>query len=179
LLDKAADLIREVLAFLPPRVVAFLWFPVLVVLVFVAAMLLLRRLLPFLGKVGAALLRLLASFLVAVLLVPDAVVATTFRSLRMRPPAALYHYGDVVAGSMIGVIGASKAVATGLARVARVHVLVVMLACGALFWTWNHGHCPASATTCVRPFTAWVNDFSGHHSVPPAPTPSPHPAKRK
>jgi hypothetical protein len=178
LLDKIAAWIREVLAFLPPNVVAVIWFPLLAIVVFIAAMLLIRRLLPLLGRLAGALLRLLAALAGAVLLAPDVAIATAWRSAHKRPPAALYHYGDAVATSMIGVTRSSGAVSSGFARVARINVLLVMLGCAAVIWTWNHGHCPeAPATTeCVRPFTSWVNTFGDDDTAPPAPANSPSPS---
>jgi hypothetical protein len=178
LIDKIAAWIREVLAFLPPDVVDVIWFPVLVTVVFIAAMLLIRRLLPLLGRLAGASVRVLAALAGAVLLVPDMIVATACRSAHKRPPAMLYHYGDAVATSMIGVTRTSGAVSSGLARVARINVLLVMLGCAAVIWTWNHGHCPeAPATTeCVRPFTSWVDTFDDEDQAPPAPGNSPSPS---
>lgn len=183
LLDKAADWIREVLAFLPPRVVAYVWLPVLVVVVFIAAMLSTRRLLPLLGRLGATLLRALAALVGAVLLAPDMIIATVFRRVGRRPPAVLYHYGDIVAASVIGLAGTSGAVASALARVARIHASLVILGCTALIWTWNHDHCPATpaTTACVRPFTSWVDAFDDDQPASPAPkiTPRSSPSPKK
>lgn len=178
LLDDAAHWIREALAF-TPDFAAYLWFPVLVVAVFIAAMLFVRRLLPLAGKWGAASLRVLSALVGAALLVPDVVVATVFRRVQKRPPALLYHYGDAVAASMTGLARTSGAVAGGFAKLARIPVLLVMVGCAAVIWSWNHGHCPAPASTaCVRPFTTWVNAFSDDQPPPAPKTPAPKPKKK-
>ena len=171
LLDKAADWIREALAFLPPRFVTFVWFPLLVTVVFVAAMLFIRRLLPLIGRLGAAVLRFLASLVAAVLLAPDMIIATVCRHVHRYPPAVLYHYGDAVATALIEVARMNSAVANALARVARINVIFVILGCAAVIWTWNQGHCPTvpAATTCVRPFTSWVDNIGDDHPAPPEP----------
>jgi hypothetical protein len=197
LLDKAGGWIREVLAFLPASVVTYVWLPLLVIVVFIAAMLFMRRLLPLLGRLGAALLRSLAALVGALLLTPDLIVATVWRLVRGRPPAVVYHYGVAVASSMIGLARTSGAVSSGLARVARVHGFFVLLACAAVLWTWNHGHCPTSATpttptstatpptTCVRPFANWLDNFGDDQPAPPdpkkstVPSPAPSPVSKK
>jgi hypothetical protein len=171
LLDGVADWIRKAVAFLSPSVVDYVWFPALVTVVFIAAMLLVRRLLPLLGRLGAALLPLLAAVAGATLLAPDMLIATTCRWVHRHPPAVLYHYGDAVAASVIRIARTSTAVADGLGRLARLHVFLVMLGCVALIWTWNHDYCSAdpAATTCVRPFTSWVDTLGDGDPVPPAP----------
>jgi hypothetical protein len=171
-IDKVAEWVREILAFGSPEFVAGAWFPVLAVVVFIAAMLVVRTVLPLAGKAGAALFPVLSALLGAVLLMPDMLIAASFRAVRGRPPALLYHYGDAVAASMIGIAHGSQVVASRLARVARTHVLIVALTCSALIWTWNHSHCPATPakTTCVRPFTSWMNSFGDQ------PAPSSRPA---
>jgi hypothetical protein len=170
-LDKSAAWIRDVLTFLPPEIATFLWFPVLVMVVFLAAVLFFRRILPFIGRVGAALLPWLATLLGAALLLPDLIIATAFRLRRLRPPALLYHYGDTVVDSMIGLARASTKVGSALSRLARVHVLLLALACGALIWAWNAGHCSETSIkgTCVRPVSGWMESFGDSQTAPPAP----------
>lgn len=168
LLDKVAEWIREVLAFGSPEFVEGAWFPILAIVVFIATMLVIRKVLPLAGKVGAALLRMLSTLAGAVLLVPDLLIAGAFRGMRGRPPTLLYHYGDAVAASMIGIARGSEVVTRGLARVARMNFLLVILACSGLIWTWNHDHCPPAKTACVRPFTSWVNSFDEQPAPQPA-----------
>lgn len=170
LLDRIAGWIHDLLGILPPEAVDFLWFPVVVVVVFVAVMLVVRRLMPVVGRLAATLLQMLTAFVGAVLLVPDMAIATAYRSAHRQPPAVLYHYGDAVATSMIGVTRTSGAVSHGFARVAKAPVIVVMLVCAALIGGWNQGYCPPEpATQCVRPFTGWIDRFGDDEPVAPDP----------
>jgi hypothetical protein len=170
-LDKVSAWIRGMLAFLPSGAADFLWFPLLAFAVFLAAMLSVRRLMPLVGMLAGALLRLLSALVGAVLLALDLAVATACRSAHRPPPAALYHYGDVVVGSMIAVARTSGAVTTGLARLARVNTFLVMLGCAVVIGAWNHGYCSDSPATteCVRPFDSWVDTFSRDDPAPPDP----------
>src|SRR5690349_24880271 len=120
LLDKLVALLRRILGVLPNPVAEFLWFPVLVTVVVVVAILVVRRFLPVLGRVGAGLLRLVLGVAAAMLLVPDLILATVFRVVSLRPPGAVSGYGDAVMSGAISITaGAGKAAAMA-ARIARV-----------------------------------------------------------
>jgi hypothetical protein len=170
-LDQLAYWVREVLAFGSPDFVAGAWFPVLVVVLFIAMMLTVRKLVPLAAHGAAALLNGAYTVIGLVLLVPDALVASAWRRMRRPPPALVYHYGDAVVATSAGVTRTSEAVASRLARMARMHWLLVILICGALIWTWNHSHCPADTparAVCVRPFTSWIDSFGDQGSTSPA-----------
>jgi hypothetical protein len=186
LLDRVADWVRQVLSFGSAQFVAGAWLPIFAVVVFVALMLVVRKVVPLAGRGGAVVIDVLFTVVGAALLVPDLVVASAWRGMRGRPPALLYHYGDAVAATTAGVTRRSGVVAAGLARVARMHWFLVVLLCGGLIWTWNHAQCPATTSAravCVRPVTGWVDSFGDEKPAPPVrkgkPAATTGPARRK
>lgn len=182
ILDRAAEWIRQVLAFGSPEFVAGAWLPVFAVALFVAAMLVVRKLLPLAAHGGVLLLNALFTLAGAALLVPDLVVAWAARAARGRPPALLYHYGDAVAAGTAGLTRVGGTLRAGLGRVARMHWFLVLLLCAGLIWTWDHSHCPATApgsASCVRPFAGWLGSFGDKKAPPPPHKVVTRPAKHK
>jgi hypothetical protein len=161
LLDTAVDWIQWALSVLPVEAREFLWLPLLVIMVFIALVLVIRKALPLVGRVGTTALRWAVVVLGAALLLPEVAVATIFRRRQTRPPGLVYGYGDAVATSVIGLVKAAGSMTTAFTRVSQVNILVVMLSCGGLMWMWNQNHCGGTdpADACVRPVTRWIDNL--------------------
>ncbi len=158
LLDTLAEWVQVVLAVLPPAAAAFFSIPALVLVVAVGSTIFVRKLLLPLGRAVAMLLGWAAVLVGAVVLLLEVAVAAGYRQASLRPPAAVYSFGDAVA-SGVAVFGDKTQKATAaLGKVARINVLVVLLVVGTWIWWWNHDHCAdttVQAGACARPITSW------------------------
>lgn len=163
LLDTVAGWVQRVLSALSPAAAEVLWFPVFVAVVFVLLIVLFRKGLPVAGRIVAAVLRWAVAVVGAALLLVDLAAATAYRRLRARPPSLVYGYGDAVASAVMGLTGTAGATTAVFGRAARTHVLLVIIFCVALLWTWDQGYCGEALgeDPCLRPVAGWVQQL-GH-----------------
>lgn len=158
LLDTAERLIQRLLSVLPAEARDVLWFPLLVVVVFIGMRLLVRKAVPWLGRLAGVLVRSLVAVVGATLLVPEFVAATAFRQVGIRPPGLVYGYGDAVAETMIKLGTMAGATTSALARVARMNITIVLLLGALWLWAWNQSHCRdvVAGAPCERPVAQWM-----------------------
>ncbi|MEV4656285.1 hypothetical protein [Micromonospora sp. NPDC049301] len=156
-LDLLAGWIQR-LPVLPAQVRSVLWLPILALVVIIGLRLLVRRALPWLGRLATAGLGWLAVMLGAVLLLPDVLVSLVYRRTGNRPPALIYGYGDAVVEVALGLRRWAALATPASLRLARVNFGVVLLVALGWLWLWNQGYCPENSTGgyCVRPVEMWV-----------------------
>ncbi|MEQ4302615.1 hypothetical protein ABNF97_14650 [Plantactinospora sp. B6F1] len=159
-LDGLAGWIRDV-PVLPGAARGVLWLPLLVVLVIGGLLLLVRRVLPWLGRLVGRALGVLTVAVGAVLLLPDLLVSYLYRRTGGSPPGAAYGYGDLVGELAIGLTRLSGLAAPAFARAARMHAFFVILLGVLWLWSWNNGYCPdeQASNGCVRPVADWLRTF--------------------
>ena len=163
LLDTIAEWVGRVLGVFPPSVATFLSIPVMVLVVASGATLFARRLLVPVGRAIIVVLGWVAVVAGAVVLLPEAAIASIFRQASRRPPAVVYSLGDAVASGVAALGRAVDNAAGTVNRLARTNGLVVILLVGAWIWWWNYNHCPdaaAPSATCVRPIAAWWSQIT-------------------
>ena len=159
-----ADLVRFVLGVFPPSVALGLFVPALLVVAVVGATFAVRRLLVPVGRVAVLGLRWLTIAVAALILAPEAAVASGFRRAYRRPPSAVYNLGDAVAITVTTLMSAFERLTQPLAKLSRINGFVIFLAVCAWIWWWNQGQCPtgiAHPAPCVRPVAAWWAHISG------------------
>ncbi|WP_159104511.1 hypothetical protein [Plantactinospora sp. BB1] len=160
ILDTLAGWIRD-FPLIPVEIRGVVWFPLLAVLVIGGLLLLVRRVLPWLGRLVGRALGVLAVAVGAVLLLPDLLVSYLYRRTGGAPPGLAYGYGDLVAELAIGLTRVSGLAAPAFARAARTPAVFVIVLGALWLWTWNHGSCPGeqAVDACVRPVVEWTRAF--------------------
>ncbi|MFY1689502.1 hypothetical protein [Plantactinospora sp. WMMB782] len=160
ILDALAGWIRD-FPVIPAEIRGVVWFPLLAVVVIGGLLLLVRRVLPWLGRLVGRGLGVLAVAIGAVLLLPDLLVSYLYRRTGNAVPGLAYGYGDLVAELSIGLTRVSQHVAPAFARASRTHAFFVIVLGAFWLWTWNHGYCPGEQVPngCVRPVVEWTRAF--------------------
>jgi hypothetical protein len=137
--------------------------PVLALVAYVMAAVLLRRLLPPLVRLLIAPLVVLVLGLVALtVLTADFTIATAFRTIRRPPPALAFATGDLaVAGAMRAQRGVRLLARRYSQRAGVGPGLVLLLMIGAFAW-WSAGYCArAGGDGCRPPLVAWFHLVNG------------------
>lgn len=131
------------------------------VLVLVCLRLLLRRLLPWAGRVLARPAEWLVEAGCVVLLSPELLISRRLRASGRRLPEFIYYYGTIVLGASDGLRRFCQAMLPGLVIFRKIpsFALVVLLLVG--FLVWNHDECSTSdGPACVSPVAQWMTSVT-------------------
>ncbi|GAA3861621.1 hypothetical protein GCM10022243_29760 [Saccharothrix violaceirubra] len=145
---------------LPPWFAALLELVVVVVAAYLLLWLVVRHVLPWLGRVLVGPLLRVVEGVRVLLLLPDLGATRLARRFGRMPPEAVYAYGAVVMGLVDG-LGSVVRKALPVLSLARRTPRAVLFAALALgFVLWNAGTCGPLDEGCVEPVAQWTTSLT-------------------
>ncbi|BFU46311.1 hypothetical protein [Krasilnikovia sp. MM14-A1004] len=162
LLDRLYAWLPGTLDRLPARALTLLVVPLVVAVVFVVPRVVVRRVLPWLGRyVLVPVTALAAGALAAAALVVDFLLARLFRLCRLPLTGLHYAIGDWAVGGSRGVRGVTRARVGQAARwLSRFSPGVLLLFSLVVTILWSAGYCGRNpAAGCTGPITQWWDDL--------------------
>jgi hypothetical protein len=139
-----------------------------------------RRVLPWAGRVLQEPVATLLNGLGITLVLPEYVTTRTFRRLDRRVPRALFGYGDAIQSLVLGAQRAARGMLSGLSGARGLSTRLLALAMLLVLAAWNGTYCNERGQGCQVPSSewadsveAWIGTLSEDDEEPQDPPPVP------
>jgi hypothetical protein len=173
IVDFMVTWIDRLLSWLPANIVALAWFPVLFVVLVLVLRLVIRFGLPWLARVAEGVVTAIVALVALPVMLAIVGVAAPFRAVRRQPPTAVLAVDDAIVVGTTGSVAALAATVRAAAKLASIHIVVIVVLAGVAIWQWNAAHCAGGEAACVRPVTIWAQSVGFVDPVKPT-APAPH-----
>jgi hypothetical protein len=147
---------------LPESVRAKLWVPAVIIIVFLVIRVIVRRVVPWAGRLMLSPAVIDAAG--AALLLVNFLLAQPFRLFRVRVPAWVFALGDATISMVAAAHQGARTARRSIARLSRVRLWMVATTTAGIIAWWNTSVClspgdsASSSTACTSPVAAWVQE---------------------
>ena len=159
-LGRMREGIDPFLEWAPSPIRSAIWALVVFVLLLVALNLVVRIVLPWLGRLAPGPVDLVVNVIGMMLVLPEYVATMLLLRAERDVPNVMFEYGDAVQGVVAGtqrVSRSSLSTLTQLRKVSKGWLVVILL---VTFAVWDGLYCSGRTTSCRMPTTEWTDSVA-------------------
>jgi len=159
-LDRVKEGIDPLLEWAPPPLHSAIWAVVVFLLLLTALSLVVRVVLPWVGRVLPGPAEAVINWLGMVLVLPEFVGTTVLVRSRRQVPNVVFEYGEAVQGTVAGGQRVARSFLTALTQLGKVSRGWLVLVLLVVFAAWDGTYCGGRSPDCRMPTTEWADSVA-------------------